>query len=114
SIKEELMSRGKLFIFLVGLAALVFLGSSAFAACVTPTGGQVIVWHAGGLIPAFDTATTGVEAEFLCQTGIQVVHQRAGSLDIVRQVTAGGQAADIVTPADYLDIDLFLKARDYA
>ena len=32
-----------------------------------------------------------------------------GSVDLVRQVTAGGKPADIVASADYVDIDDFLK-----
>jgi len=78
--------------------------------CVPLNGSQVIVWHAGSLSAAFKT----IETDFTCQTGIAVSDNSAGSLDIVRQVTAGGKAADIVAPADYLDIDLFLKPAGYA
>jgi molybdate/tungstate transport system substrate-binding protein len=79
-------------------------------ACVAPSAQQVVVWHAGGLTNAF----TSLEPLFTCQTGIQVEDHSAYSLDLLRQVTAGGQAADVVAPADYLDIDLFLKPAGYA
>jgi molybdate/tungstate transport system substrate-binding protein len=79
-------------------------------ACVTPTTQQVIVWHAGSLNNAFKA----IETAFTCQTGIQVVDHATGSLDLVRQITAGEQAADVVAPADFLDIDLFLKPAGYA
>ena len=50
----------------------------------------------------------------MCQTGIHVIDCQAGSLELVRALTAGGYAADIYAPADYLDIDLFLKPGGYA
>ncbi len=31
-----------------------------------------------------------------------------------RQITAGGQSADLYAPADYLDIDLFMKPAGYS
>ena len=67
-------------------------------------GGQeeVIIFHAGSLTNAF----TPLEREFVCQTGIQVVDCQGGSLALVRALTAGGYAADVYAPADYLDIDL--------
>ena len=37
-----------------------------------------------------------------------------GSVDAGRQITAGGQACDLYAPADYLDIDLFMKPAGYA
>lgn len=37
-----------------------------------------------------------------------------GSVDAGRQITAGGQAADLYAPADYLDIDLLMKPAGYA
>jgi molybdate/tungstate transport system substrate-binding protein len=88
---------------------VILIGSSAYA-CVPATGAQVIIWHAGSLSAAF----TPLETTFTCDTGIAVQDNSAGSLDIVRLVTAGGKAADIVAPADYLDIDLFLKPAGYA
>lgn len=95
------------------LAPLMLLAagtSGAQTACVTPTTGQLIVWHAGSLGASF----SALEKDFLCQTGITVTDKAAGSLDMIRQVTAGGQAADIVAPADYLDIDYFLKPYGFA
>lgn len=37
-----------------------------------------------------------------------------GSVDAGRQITAGGKACDLYAPADYLDIDLFMKPAGYA
>src|ERR1043165_185780 len=37
-----------------------------------------------------------------------------GSVDAARQITAGGQKADLYAPADYLDIDLLMKPAGYA
>jgi molybdate/tungstate transport system substrate-binding protein len=51
---------------------------------------------------------------FTCQTGIQVSDNAGGSVDMGRQITAGGKASDLYAPADYLDIDLFLKGAGYA
>jgi len=105
------MKRGrKLFVLMVCLAAVGWLGGSAFASCVTPTGAQVIVWHAGSLSTAF----TALETAFTCDTGIAVVDNSAGSLDMIREIVAGGQPADVVAPADYQDIDLLLKPGGYA
>jgi len=78
--------------------------------CGNATGQVVLVWHAGSLKNAF----VPTEEAFCSQTGISVCDYAAGSLDMVRQVTAGGQPADVVAPADYLDIDLFLKSWGYA
>jgi ABC-type molybdate transport system substrate-binding protein len=51
---------------------------------------------------------------FTCQTGVQVKDVAMGSVDAGRQVTAGGQKADLYAPADYLDIDLLMKPAGYA
>lgn len=92
------------------LALVVLLATQPALACVTPTAQQVIVWHAGSLNNAFKA----LETAFTCETGIQVLDHSTGSLDLVRQITAGGKAADVVAPADFLDIDLFLKPAGYA
>ena len=73
--------------------------------CVQPGPQQLIVYHAGSLNAAF----TPVEQAFTCQTGVQVTDITGGSVDLIRQVTAGGKPADIVASADYVDIDNFLK-----
>jgi molybdate/tungstate transport system substrate-binding protein len=92
------------------LVLLLCTSAVARAACVTLTGAQVIVWHAGSI----STPLKALETDYTCATGIAVSDHSAGSLDMLRQVTAGGQAADIVAPADNLDIDLFLKPAGYA
>jgi len=78
---------------------------AAESGCVQPSSQQVIIYHAGSLSAAF----APVEQAFTCQTGVHVQDVAAGSVDLVRQVTAGGKPADIVASADYVDIDQFLK-----
>src|SRR4051794_40998687 len=73
--------------------------------CAAPSGGQLIVYHAGSLNAAF----SAVEQTFTCQTGVQVQDVTGGSVDLVRQVTAGGRPADHLARADYVDIDNFLR-----
>jgi molybdate/tungstate transport system substrate-binding protein len=78
--------------------------------CVPPSNQQLIVYRAGSLTRAFKP----LEEAFTCQTGIQVKDSAMGSVDAGRQITAGGQACDLYAPADYLDIDLFMKPAGYA
>jgi molybdate/tungstate transport system substrate-binding protein len=89
------------------------LASSAAAqapACVPPSDQQLIIYRAGSLSRAFNP----LEAAFTCQTGIQIKLVAMGSLDAGRQITAGGHPCDLYAPADYLDIDLFLKPAGFA
>jgi molybdate/tungstate transport system substrate-binding protein len=78
--------------------------------CLPPSSQQLIIYRAGSLTRAF----TPLEKAFTCQTGIQVKDVAMGSVDAGRQITAGGQACDLYAPADYLDIDLFMKPAGYA
>jgi molybdate/tungstate transport system substrate-binding protein len=78
--------------------------------CVPPSSQQLIIYRAGSLTRAF----TPLIKAFTCQTGIQVKDVAMGSVDAGRQITAGGQACDLYAPADYLDIDLFMKPAGYA
>jgi len=78
--------------------------------CVPPSNQQLIIYRAGSLTRAF----TPLVKEFTCQTGIQVKDVAMGSVDAARQITAGRQACDLYAPADYLDIDLFMKPAAYA
>jgi len=78
--------------------------------CVPPSSQQLIIYRAGSLTRAF----APLEKAFTCQTGIQVKDVAMGSVDAGRQITAGGQACDLYAPADYLDIDLFMKPAGYA
>jgi molybdate/tungstate transport system substrate-binding protein len=94
---------------------LLTLSLASFAAaqtpkCVPPSSRQLIIYRAGSLTRAFKP----LEAAFTCQTGIQVKDEAMGSVDAGRQITAGGQACDLYAPADYLDIDLFMKPAGYA
>ena len=86
----------------IGLAPPIAI---AQANCVQPTSQQLIVYHAGSLSAAF----TPIEQAFTCQTGVQVTDMTGGSVDLARQVTAGGKPADVLASADYVDIDNFLK-----
>ncbi len=78
--------------------------------CLPPSNRQLIIYRAGSLTRAF----APLEKTFTCQTGIQVKDTAMGSVDAGRQITAGGQACDLYAPADYLDIDLFMKPAGYA
>jgi molybdate/tungstate transport system substrate-binding protein len=78
--------------------------------CVPASNQQLIIYRAGSLTRAF----TPLVMAFTCQTGIQVKDVAMGSVDAGRQITAGGHAADLFAPADYLDIDLFMKPAGYA
>ena len=97
------------------LAVLLFSMFTASAGaqvknCVPQTNQQLIIYRAGSLTRAFEP----LKQSFTCQTGIQVTDVAMGSVDAARQITAGGQKADIYAPADYLDIDLMMKPAGYA
>jgi len=94
----------KLF-FAMSLAPIAFAQN-----CVSASSQQLILYRAGSLTRAFAPL---VQA-FTCRTGIQVKDVAMGSVDAGRQITAGGQACDLYAPADYLDIDLFMKPAGYA
>src|SRR5260370_7906115 len=87
------------------VTSLITHVAGAQANCVQPSSQQLIVYHAGSLSAAF----TPVEKAFTCQTGVQVQDMTGGSVDLLRQVTAGGKPADIVARPDYVDIDTSLK-----
>src|SRR5580704_4882420 len=95
-------------VFLALFAASVAYGQTGN--CTTPSKQQLIIYRAGSLTRAFQP----LETAFTCQTGIQVKDVAMGSVDAGRQVTAGGNACDLYAPADYLDIDLFMKPAGYA
>jgi molybdate/tungstate transport system substrate-binding protein len=78
--------------------------------CVPLSGEQLVIYRAGSLTRAF----TPLEEIFRCQTGIQVKDVAMGSVDAGRQITAGGQKADLYAPADYLDIDLLMKPAGFS
>src|SRR3984893_5184350 len=78
--------------------------------CADPSDQQLLIYRAGSLTRAFQP----LEKTFTCQTGVQVKDMPMGSVDAGRQITAGGQACDLYAPADYLDIDLFMKPAGYA
>src|ERR1051325_2450348 len=84
--------------------------AAAQTRCVPPSNEQVIIYRAGSLTRAFQS----LEKTFTCETGIGVKDFAMGSVDAGRQITAGGQACDLYAPADYLDIDLFMKPAGYA
>src|ERR1700735_2261087 len=90
--------------------ALASAGLAQPTNCAPPSNQQLIIYRAGSLTRAFKP----LEAAFTCQTGIKVKDEAMGSVDAGRQITAGGQACDLYAPADYLDIDLFMKSAGYA
>lgn len=92
------------------LFSLPVLTAAQTSTCVPPSGGQLIIYRAGSLTRAFKPL---IET-FTCRTGIQVKDNPMGSVDAARQITAGGHACDLYAPADYLDIDLFMKPAGYA
>lgn len=95
---------------LLGATGSAAAQTSPQQACLQASDQQLVIYHAGSLTAAF----TPVEKAFTCQTGIQVQDHTGGSLDLMRQVTAGDKTADIVASADYVDIDQFLKPADAA
>ncbi|HWF11737.1 MAG TPA: extracellular solute-binding protein [Bryobacteraceae bacterium] len=78
--------------------------------CVPASKEELVIYRAGSLTRAFQPLI----AAFTCRTGIQVKDHPMGSVDAGRQITAGGQKADLYAPADYLDIDLFMKPAGLA
>jgi molybdate/tungstate transport system substrate-binding protein len=66
---------------------------------------EVIIYHAGALTAEF----LAVESVFAQQTGVCATDVSAGSVDVARLVTTGGEPCDIVASADFEDIDLLLK-----
>jgi molybdate/tungstate transport system substrate-binding protein len=96
-------------IVLIALA-LAAPAMAQMTSCIPPSNHQLIIYRAGSLTRAFKP----LEEAFTCQTGIQVKDVAMGSVDAGRQITAGGQACDLYAPADYLDIDLFMKPAGYA
>lgn len=78
--------------------------------CVPMSSQQIVIYRAGSLTRAF----TPLEESFTCQTGIKVKDVAMGSVDAGRQITAGGQRADLYAPADFLDIDLLMKPAGYS
>jgi molybdate/tungstate transport system substrate-binding protein len=116
------MSKRTLFHGRAGASALVLLTLSLIStatgqtptgqtkSCVPPSGQEIIIYRAGSLTRAFKP----LEAAFTCQTGVQVKDNAMGSVDAARQITAGGHACDLYAPADYSDIDLFMKPARYA
>jgi molybdate/tungstate transport system substrate-binding protein len=99
------MSRALLFTL-----SLASIAAAQTPNCMPPSNQQLIIYRAGSLTRAFKP----LEAAFTCQTGIKVKDEAMGSVDAGRQITAEGQACDLYAPADYLDIDLFMKPAGYA
>ena len=98
---------------IIGTALFSVFLTSVFAqtkTCVPLSGEQLIIYRAGSLTRAF----LPLEEIFTCQTGIHIKDVAMGSVDAARQITAGGQRADLYAPADYLDIDLLMKPADYS
>ena len=104
------MRRIKLVCVWLAALCLVPTALAQSTGCVPMTPQQLIIYRAGSLTRAFNPLV----AKFTCETGIQVKDNPMGSVDAARQITAGGKPCDLYAPADYLDIDLFLKPAGYA
>jgi molybdate/tungstate transport system substrate-binding protein len=73
-----------------------------------PAASQLIIYHAGSLTAAF----TKIEAAFKAEhPDVTIVDRFGGSVNLARQVTVGGEAADLYASADYEDIDVLLKPK---
>jgi len=94
------------------LAVLAFSTERPGRAQSSCASGQpsLIIYHAGSLSAAF----TAVEKLFTQQTGTCITDVAAGSLDAARRVSVGGEPADIIAAADYLDISLLLQPAGLA
>ena len=73
-----------------------------------PATSQLIIYHAGSLTAAFKK----IEAAFMAEhPGVAIVDKFGGSVNLARQVTVGGEPADLYASADYEDIDVLLKPK---
>ena len=73
-----------------------------------PSTSQLIIYHAGSLTAAFTKIEAAFEAE---HPGVAIVDKFGGSVNLARQVTVGGEPADLYASADYEDIDVLLKPK---
>ena len=103
-------TRARSLAFTLLVLSLALSSSGQTPSCVPPSNQKLIIYRAGSLNSAFKPLL----ATFTCQTGIQVKDVTMGSVDAARQITAGGQVADLYASADYSDIDLFMKPAGYA
>jgi len=82
--------------------------SSTASSQPQPATSQLIIYHAGSLTAAF----TKIEAAFMAEhPGVAIVDKFGGSVNLARQVTVGGEPADLYASADYEDIDVLLKPK---
>jgi molybdate/tungstate transport system substrate-binding protein len=73
-----------------------------------PATSQLIIYHAGSLTAAFNK----IEAAFMAEhPDVAIVDKFGGSVNLARQVTVGGEPADLYASADYEDIDVLLKPK---
>jgi hypothetical protein len=89
---------------------VLLLAAQPALACAIPTTQQVIVWQRRVTEQQLRGSRNGLHV----RDRNPALEHSTGSLDLVRQITAGGKAADIVAPADFLDVGLFLKPAGYA
>jgi molybdate/tungstate transport system substrate-binding protein len=82
--------------------------ASATAQQPPPATSQLIIYHAGSLTAAF----TKIEVAFMAEhPDVAIVDKFGGSVNLARQVTVGGEPADLYASADYEDIDVLLKPK---
>jgi molybdate/tungstate transport system substrate-binding protein len=73
-----------------------------------PAPSQLIIYHPGSLTAAFKK----IEAAFMAEhPDVAIVDKFGGSVNLARQVTVGGEPADLYASADYEDIDVLLKPK---
>jgi molybdate/tungstate transport system substrate-binding protein len=73
-----------------------------------PAASQLIIYHAGSLTAAFKK----IEAAFMAEhPDVTIVDKFGASVNLARQVTVGGEPADLYASADYKDIDILLKPK---
>jgi molybdate/tungstate transport system substrate-binding protein len=83
-------------------------GSATASSQPEAAASQLIIYHAGSLTAAFKK----IEAAFMAEhPDVAIVDKFGGSVNLARQVTVGGEPADLYASADYEDIDVLLKPK---
>ena len=95
----------------LALLSPVYAQNTAFSTASSqpqPAASQLIIYHAGSLTAAFKK----IEAAFMAEhPGVAIVDKFGGSVNLARQVTVGGEPADLYASADYEVIDVLLKPK---
>ena len=73
-----------------------------------PLTGNLVIYHAGSLTPAFRRVEAAFETE---NPEVRIVDKAYGAVDLARRVTTGGEPADLFATADAEDIDVMMKPK---